>query len=195
MKRKSKTGRETHHKKFRCEGGTDDPENLVSLTEFEHAEIHAWEFINGGPWFDYRMSEAKSLPLDVQHLVILEMSRRTTDRNRKMIEEGTHPALKEKNIESLKLRQQKRFRDLNGIDKEWESKRLKSLRAKHAEKRVCPHCDITGTGSAMLQWHFENCPKLTGEVRKQKTLTCPHCNLTGGCVNLKRYHFENCKHK
>ena len=43
-----------HHKIPRCRGGTDDPDNLVELSLYEHAEVHAIDFVNGGPQFDFR---------------------------------------------------------------------------------------------------------------------------------------------
>jgi hypothetical protein len=43
-----------HHKLPRSLGGSDDPSNLIELSLYEHAELHALEFINGGIHFDMR---------------------------------------------------------------------------------------------------------------------------------------------
>jgi hypothetical protein len=43
-----------HHKLPRSKGGTDHPSNLVELTLYEHAEVHALDFVNGGEQFDFR---------------------------------------------------------------------------------------------------------------------------------------------
>ena len=43
-----------HHKLPRCLGGSNDSSNLVELSLYEHAEVHALEFINGGIQFDMR---------------------------------------------------------------------------------------------------------------------------------------------
>ena len=43
-----------HHKLPRCLGGSNDPSNLIELSLYDHAEIHALEFINGGIHFDMR---------------------------------------------------------------------------------------------------------------------------------------------
>ena len=43
-----------HHKLPRCLGGSNDPSNLIELSLYSHAEIHALEFINGGIQFDMR---------------------------------------------------------------------------------------------------------------------------------------------
>lgn len=43
-----------HHIVPRSRGGTNDPTNLVELSLYEHAEIHAIDFINGGIHFDMR---------------------------------------------------------------------------------------------------------------------------------------------
>jgi hypothetical protein len=45
---------QTHHKIPRCRGGTNDPDNLVELSLYEHAEIHALDYVNGGIEFDCR---------------------------------------------------------------------------------------------------------------------------------------------
>jgi len=44
----------THHIVPKSRGGTDDPENLVEIDFIEHARLHAEDFINGGPRFDFR---------------------------------------------------------------------------------------------------------------------------------------------
>jgi hypothetical protein len=45
---------QVHHKLPRSKGGTDHPSNLVELTLYEHAELHAIDFVNGGIHFDMR---------------------------------------------------------------------------------------------------------------------------------------------
>lgn len=94
-----------------------------------------------------------------------------------------------------------------------------------SEIRTCPHCGKVGKGSAMTQWHFDNCginrkhksgKKKTclvcnktlsaGVIDKKhnencgkvfsKEIICPHCGKTSkGLNNMKRFHFDNCKHK
>ena len=184
---------EIHHKKFRSQGGTDDPDNLEALHFKSHAELHAWDFVNGGPWFDNRLRGAPILPLMLQDMVFLEQSRRTTERNLTMVENGTHPSFREEHRD----RWGEMGREMcleNGTGSERDKKRLESLRETHKIERQCPHCLVTGTGTAMMRWHFDNCPEKTGQAHTQTKLTCPHCGLVGGVTNMKRYHFENCKH-
>ena len=45
---------QVHHKIPKCRGGTDHSSNLVELTLYEHAEVHALDYIEGGPQFDLR---------------------------------------------------------------------------------------------------------------------------------------------
>jgi 5-methylcytosine-specific restriction endonuclease McrA len=43
-----------HHKVPRSRGGTDDLSNLEEIDYVEHAKLHAEDFLNGGPRFDFR---------------------------------------------------------------------------------------------------------------------------------------------
>ena len=43
-----------HHIVPRSRGGSDDPSNLVEIDFIEHAIHHAQDFLNGGPYFDFR---------------------------------------------------------------------------------------------------------------------------------------------
>lgn len=69
----------THHIVFRCQGGTDDPLNLVELDHIEHATLHAIEFLNGGPRFDFRQSGWPFLSSELQEKVKREHARRCSE--------------------------------------------------------------------------------------------------------------------
>jgi hypothetical protein len=45
---------QVHHKIPKCEGGTNDPENLIDLTLLDHGYEHAKMFLEGGIQFDFR---------------------------------------------------------------------------------------------------------------------------------------------
>jgi hypothetical protein len=66
----------THHIKPRCQGGSDSPENLIQLDPIEHARVHALDFLEGGPWFDFRHEGWPYLEIDLQNQVKIEASRR-----------------------------------------------------------------------------------------------------------------------
>jgi hypothetical protein len=70
---------QVHHKTPRCRGGTDDPENLVELSLYEHAEVHALDYVNGGIEFDCRNPFWKILQIENPELasqVLEEKARR-----------------------------------------------------------------------------------------------------------------------
>lgn len=71
-----------HHKKPRCLGGSDDPENLVLLDPLEHAEIHALDFIEGGPMFDFRHEGWPLLDERLRRKILQEASRRRSHKNK-----------------------------------------------------------------------------------------------------------------
>lgn len=80
---------------------------------------------------------------------------------------------------------------------------------------VCPHCKKEGKkGSAMMQWHFDNCNenlnrivtedtiqkkkdrynKISITLKKLPLITCPWCNSQStNKQNMNRWHFDNCK--
>lgn len=58
-----------HHVVFRCQGGSNDPSNLVGLDHIEHATLHAIEFLSGGPSFDFRQSGWPLLSQDLRDKV------------------------------------------------------------------------------------------------------------------------------
>lgn len=66
----------THHVVFKCQGGTDDPSNLVELDHIEHATLHALEYLRGGPSFDFRQSGWPYLSEELQDKIKEEHARR-----------------------------------------------------------------------------------------------------------------------
>ena len=92
-----------HHKIPKSRGGSDEPWNLVDLSEYDHALGHALDFVlfEEAPWFDARHSGWTLLPEDLREAVLKEMSRRTTIRNSG---KSLDPATKEKISNSLKGR-------------------------------------------------------------------------------------------
>ena len=89
----------THHVIPKSRGGTDDSENLVELDFIEHAKLHAEDFLNGGPWFDYRHSGWPYLEKDLQEKVLSLASKIRRERNLAWEE---HPALGCKHSEESK---------------------------------------------------------------------------------------------
>jgi hypothetical protein len=75
---------EIHHKIPRSRGGSDDEWNLEELSPFYHAYEHALDFVlfpEISSRFDCRMEGWVLLPKDLQDVVRLEMSKRTTEWN------------------------------------------------------------------------------------------------------------------
>jgi hypothetical protein len=63
-----------HHKIPRSRGGTDDSDNLEELDFIEHARIHAEDFLEGGPWFDFRHEGWPFLEDDLRRRVLEKAS-------------------------------------------------------------------------------------------------------------------------
>jgi len=71
-----------HHIVPRCEGGSDHPNNLLLVEPVEHARIHALDFLEGGPWFDFRQEGWALLEADLQIQVRNEAARRKAEHNK-----------------------------------------------------------------------------------------------------------------
>lgn len=59
-----------HHIKPRSRGGTDDPDNFADINFIEHARIHALDYLNGGPRFDFRHEGWPWLDEELRRLVL-----------------------------------------------------------------------------------------------------------------------------
>ena len=68
-----------HHIIYKCQGGTDDPENLTGIDFIDHAELHARDFLEGGPWFDFRHEGWKYLSQELREAVLAETGRRRSE--------------------------------------------------------------------------------------------------------------------
>jgi hypothetical protein len=156
-----------HHKVFRSQGGTDDPENLELLTPLEHAELHVEVFLSGGPWFDNRQEGWKLLSDDLREKVCLEQSRRRTELNsgRKWSEETKQKISVSRTGQTLSDEHKQKISDslvgennpMTGKLVTQETREKQRQAAKQRPKVTCPHCQKTGSSNTMKRWHFENC--------------------------------------
>lgn len=69
-----------HHIKYKCNGGTDDSENLQNINFVEHAKLHAEDFIQGGPQFDFRHEGWPFLEDSIKNSVLEEHSKRQKEK-------------------------------------------------------------------------------------------------------------------
>jgi hypothetical protein len=63
-----------HHKIPKSRGGTNDLSNLEELDFIEHARLHAEDFLNGGPRFDFRHDGWPFLPECIRKRVLEKAS-------------------------------------------------------------------------------------------------------------------------
>jgi hypothetical protein len=76
-----------HHKIPRCRGGTDNSDNLIEIPLYEHAEIHALDYLEGGPQFDLRNPFWPVLQTENPKLaeqVLMENRRRMSEKGKKI---------------------------------------------------------------------------------------------------------------
>lgn len=59
-----------HHIVPKSRGGSNDSDNLVALDFIEHARVHAEDFLNGGPRFDFRHDGWPFLDEDLRQRVL-----------------------------------------------------------------------------------------------------------------------------
>ena len=74
---------ETHHGVAKSRGGEDEEWNLHPLSEYDHAETHAIDFVlfEIAPDFDFRMKGWRMLPLSLRKAVRKEKARRMRENN------------------------------------------------------------------------------------------------------------------
>jgi hypothetical protein len=63
-----------HHKIPKSRGGTNNPSNLEELDFIEHARVHAEDFLNGGPRFDFRHDGWPFLDAELRQKVLEKAS-------------------------------------------------------------------------------------------------------------------------
>jgi len=93
-----------HHKLPRCLGGSNSNENLEDLDFVEHAKVHAVDFINGGPQFDFRHEGWPYLDEDLREKVRKEHSRRNTERMTGLYVGENNPMFGKNHTEETKRR-------------------------------------------------------------------------------------------
>jgi hypothetical protein len=80
-----------HHIVYKSQGGTDDPDNLLEMDFVEHARLHAEDFLNGGPDFDFRHAGWDFLEPKLQEKARAEKSRRQKGNGGRFGNDGTMP--------------------------------------------------------------------------------------------------------
>lgn len=63
----------------------------------------------------------------------------------------------------------------------------------------CPYCEVSGRGSGMKMYHFDNCKQKPGNIIKEDIraiIICPHCGKEGKVIGaMLQWHFDNCRNK
>jgi hypothetical protein len=93
-----------HHIVYRSQGGSDEISNLSILSPYDHALLHALDFLEGGPSFDFRHEAWPLLPEEIKVKVTGEKSRRLTE-NKLM----DYPGVRESVSNKLKGKRNPRF--------------------------------------------------------------------------------------
>jgi hypothetical protein len=166
-----------HHVIPKSRGGTDDPENLIAISSYDHALIHALDFLEGGPRFDFRHEAWPLLPGELREALRAEQAKRMSER---IISDETRAKIgvssKERMLAGLasyvggfnkdkpktKEHSIKIGNALRGVPKT-ETHRaamLPHLHSLNTTPMVCPHCGKEGKGPSMEKWHFNRCRTL-----------------------------------
>jgi hypothetical protein len=147
---------QVHHKVPRSRGGTDHPSNLVEVSLYDHAEVHALDFISGGIEFDTRNPFWPVLQVENPELaekVIQEKARRMGEKMRK-----ANTGVSKSPEHREKLRQHLLDRCLNGFLGKQHSEETKR-KMSHSMKTNRVRCTITG---------FETTPGALTRYQKAK---------------------------
>lgn len=163
-----------HHVIPKSRGGTDDSENLIIVSPYDHALIHALDFLEGGPRFDFRHEAWPLLPNELREALRAEQSKRMSERivsdatkvkigesSRKRMLAGLASYVASFNKDKSKSKSHKINigNALRGVPKS-ETHRaamLLHLQNLNSVLMVCPHCGKKGKGPSMKKWHFDRC--------------------------------------
>lgn len=154
-----------HHVIPRCLGGSDDPDNLILLSPYDHALTHAMDFLEGGPMFDCRQSGWKLLPEWLKQQIRQEKSRRMRKmRLGKGNSESNRAAVsrRHKGIPKSEEHRQKISDALKGKPKSEETKA--KLKAAWEERRKRPVSEATK--AKMRKAHLERWASIKLEGNK-----------------------------
>lgn len=135
------TPTQVHHKIPRSRGGTDDPKNLVELSLYEHAEIHALDFVNGGIEFDTRNPFWKVLQADNPELAQKVREEKARRMSSKMREANSGVSKSPEHRE--KLRRHLSEKCLNGFLGKGHSDETKKQMSQSMKARRF-RCTVTG---------------------------------------------------
>lgn len=165
---------EVHHKDG--DHSNNDPKNLIAVTLQEHYDIH---YAQGDYGACYMMASQRMnrSPEEIAHIASLHQRARVADGThhllggviqRRLVAEGKHHLLSGE-IQRRTAIKRAAEGTLPGqgpdnpfwggsIQKETVAKQIKEGRHHSQQKWECPHCKLTGYGTAVYHnWHGDNC--------------------------------------
>jgi len=156
---------ENHHIIPRSLGGTDDADNLVSLTAKEHYLCH--------------LLLPKMLEGENKYKMLCAIHRMAFSNQKQRVKVPSRVyerVRQEKAAMHSKLFSGKRNPFYGKTHSPEVIEKIKEARARQVEKQ----------GSVMTE---------EARRKLREKLTCPHCGKTGGKSIMKRWHMDNCKYK
>ena len=155
----------------------NEPSNLKAVSLQEHYDIHykqgdftsclimskRMKISPEEKSFLARQDAINRVTNNTHHFLGGEQSRKNSQ---KMMEEGTHPFIGERNPVYKQL--ENRTLPLLGgkIQKETQIKLLNEGKHHSQKTFTCPHCGKMGKSNLMKRWHFDNCSNITGFKNK-----------------------------
>lgn len=191
------SGDESHHIIPRCLGGTDESDNLVSLSYREHYIVHV---------LLTKMNDSESLKNAVWQMscknknkyfnsLLYEIVRKSYVERISGEKHWSKTKLFRENVSNSWTEERKiNFKNKVSGDNHWTNKTDMTEHSKNMRK----HIDIEKVRERSKKFFTENNPMKRPEIvekyRKPKEIvTCPHCKKTGGKPVMMRYHFDMCK--
>jgi hypothetical protein len=177
-----------HHITPKHAGGSDDPNNLIKMTVEEHAEAHKNLYDQYGRPQDFAAWKGLSGMIDKSEIIRYIQSECSKIKNKKEIENRTHPFLGDRNPSRKKVKEgthhfQQNIGNRPGdiaqrelVEKglhHWQTERhaedvgarsrklIKLKKHPFGEMVKCPNCNKEGQKSAMKRWHFDNCTSVS----------------------------------
>lgn len=191
---------ERHHIIPKCNGGSDDPSNLVSLTAEEHFLAH--QLLMKIHPDDPKMALAVSM---------MCMKSPTNQRNNKMygwlrraFSEAQKTKVRKPRAKETKPRKKRIFSEEHKakLKQAWtegkytESQHLRINGNSHSDETKKKLSEMNMGKSLSEETKRKISETLKSKPKSPKVLkevVCPHCNKVGKGANMTRYHFDKCQ--
>ena len=187
-----------HHIIPRCEGGTDDPKNLIALHPDDHATIHrcrgdkvSEKFILIGNYWDEEKRESAR-----KRATGVKQSKETIQKRMRYGEEHHWYGKTFSEQHRKKLSNSHKGKKLSKDHRDAIRSKLSGRVRTDTERQAISKAKKGKSNGREGYKHQSNTlQKMRESTKSRPQVECPHCNKIGQYNSMVRWHLDNCKYK